>query len=508
VLSVRRVGHGDRKVSRLNSGSLHVRKLADGSRVFRLRFNANGRRQIMSLHERQGCECGCGGGWDERAARCELAETVSRIRLGEWKRPTVAMRARRAGSGTSFAAYAQRWLQAKTEGLFGEIRPGTAADYRWCVERHLLPVFEDCAVEEIDRALCLRFKARLLSDARELRDALESGRDLRDERGRRRRPLGPASVRKVLRALAAILEDAVEDELIESNPARGKRMRVRVPKPERTFLEMDELALLLEAAGAQDEPLRLHEPLADLGETSLRVARLLERGYRPPQIAKRLGLRRSTISFHMYRLGVSVGRCYAGRRVAVEILGRSGVRVSELCDLRIGQVRLHGQDGGRFRIVDSKTETGVREVQMTPDLAAVISAHIQRLRRVNAPTGPNAFLVPNLRGGRTDRGRIAHVLTKASASASEQQLARGLPPLPHTTPHTLRRTYISIALLANNFDVKWVMAQVGHADSRMTMDVYAQLEQRAKRDHGARFDRLVRQARDINCQPLPTPVAA
>jgi integrase len=74
-------------------------------------------------------------------------------------------------------------------------------------------------------------------------------------------------------------------------------------------------------------------------------------------------------------------------------------------------------------------------------------------------------------------------------------VARGLPPLPHTTPHTLRRTYISIALLANNFDVKWVMSQVGHADSKMTLDVYAQLEQRIQRDHGAGFDRLVRQAR-------------
>lgn len=51
-------------------------------------------------------------------------------------------------------------------------------------------------------------------------------------------------------------------------------------------------------------------------------------------------------------------------------------------------MRLHGQDGGRFRIIDSKTETGVREVQMTPDLASAVSAHIQRLRRVNAPTTP------------------------------------------------------------------------------------------------------------------------
>jgi integrase len=44
------------------------------------------------------------------------------------------------------------------------------------------------------------------------------------------------------------------------------------------------------------------------------------------------------------------------------------------------------------------------------------------------------------------------------------------------TPHSMRRTYISIALLANNFDVLWVMKQVGHADSKMTLEVYAQLQ--------------------------------
>ncbi|MHB1539463.1 MAG: tyrosine-type recombinase/integrase [Solirubrobacteraceae bacterium] len=94
------------------------------------------------------------------------------------------------------------------------------------------------------------------------------------------------------------------------------------------------------------------------------------------------------------------------------------------------------------------------------------------------------------------------MLAKASARASEQQLAKGLPPLPRTSPHTLRRTYISIALVANSFDVKWVMAQVGHADSRMTMDVYAQLEQRAKREHGESFDRLIRQARQSGGEQL------
>ena len=39
------------------------------------------------------------------------------------------------------------------------------------------------------------------------------------------------------------------------------------------------------------------------------------------------------------------------------------------------------------------------------------------------------------------------------------------------------------------------MSQVGHADSKMTLDVYAQLEQRVKREHGVRFDAVVRDAR-------------
>ena len=51
----------------------------------------------------------------------------------------------------------------------------------------------------------------------------------------------------------------------------------------------------------------------------------------------------------------------------------------------------------------------------------------------------------------------AAIVRDAAEHASDVLSARGLPPLPHTTPH-LRRTYISIALLANRFDVLWVMA--------------------------------------------------
>src|ERR1700733_1551718 len=212
-------------VPRINSGSVQARTLADGTRVFRLRFNADGRRQLLSLHERQGCGCGCGGGWDAPEARRELADVLAKVRLGIWRRPTAAMRARRGGSGTSFDEYARHWLEAKAEGAYGEIRAGTAAGYRCYLERHLLPAFDDCLIEEIDRARCLRLKATLIAGARELREATAAGREVRDERGRRRKPLGAVSIRSVLQILATILDEAVEDELLESNPARGKRMR-------------------------------------------------------------------------------------------------------------------------------------------------------------------------------------------------------------------------------------------------------------------------------------------
>jgi integrase len=49
------------------------------------------------------------------------------------------------------------------------------------------------------------------------------------------------------------------------------------------------------------------------------------------------------------------------------------------------------------------------------------------------------------------------------------------------TPHTLRRTYASLALAAGR-DPGWVMAQIGHTDARLTLTVYAQVVQRTRLD--------------------------
>lgn len=273
-------------MARQTKGSFEVRRLAEGSRAFHIRFQVGKRRELLVLHERSNCTCGCGGGWDESSARNELGNILARVRAGVWKRPepapTFAQFAEGDGEAPLFGDYALWWLDSKVSGVLGDhpIAKNTISDYRGRL-RHLTAFFGSYPLDQIDADVCLAFKAHLLAEARELGEALDAGADIRDRNGRRARPLGPSTIRKVLDGLAAILDDAVEDEHIDYNPARGKRMRIKVPKPKRTFLEMNELASLLDAAAEQDIPMLTGPAPHDAGQTAVRVADLASRGLRP-----------------------------------------------------------------------------------------------------------------------------------------------------------------------------------------------------------------------------------
>src|SRR4051812_42629046 len=126
-----------------SSGTIETIVLADGSRAFHLRFRADGARQRVVLHERTGCECGCGGGWAEAAARHELGDVVARVRAGVWKPKVRAETARAPAEVPTFHEYASAWLRGKAQGVLGDkpIDPNTKSDYRWRLTRHLLPFF-------------------------------------------------------------------------------------------------------------------------------------------------------------------------------------------------------------------------------------------------------------------------------------------------------------------------------------------------------------------------------
>lgn len=120
------------------------------------------------------------------------------------------------------------------------------------------------------------------------RNAIEQARTDAHANGERfsKRSLSNASINHTLRHLAQILEAAVDDELIPSNPASGSRRRRKAPKPARPWVEPEQLIALLDAAEGTGRlllailagaGLRIGEALAlrwqevDLGTRSLHV---------------------------------------------------------------------------------------------------------------------------------------------------------------------------------------------------------------------------------------------
>jgi integrase len=489
-------------MARPATGTMETAELADGTRSFRIRVRGGEPRQRprVTLHERKGCDCCDGGGWDERSAEIRLEDILAEIRVGVFEPPEKKVRATSSpeenGSPLTYAAFGEWVIAGKVSGELSErgpISPNTEKDYRWRLG-YSEAYFGEAPIIDLSRARSLGFLRHLFQTAAAERKAIEAGAVLRDRQGRRRFPLSLSSIKKIVDFYASVLQEAVEEEIRDDNPGRSRRMRVRVPKPKRTYLEIDELGALLKAAS--DQEIALPSVISAKGQTGTNsaVARLAASGKPPKAIASELGIAKSTVSYHLRKLNIKVERGYVGRRMVCELLGRGGLRASEVCDLRIRSLRLHHPGGARVSIEDAKTEAGERTVALSPDGTEVAIKHLDRLRRAGLPTGPDDYLVPNTRGGRMTRQRVGKIVAEAANLASERLQALGLPPLPRTTPHTLRRTFISIALLVSNFDLKWVMDQVGHAYATMTMDVYAQLQQRLERQHGAKFDRLVREA--------------
>ena len=243
------------------------------------------------------------------------------------------------------------------------------------------------------RAPVKHFKAAKLREAAELRQAIAAGAVIRDHRGRRARPLGPSSIHKLISCLASILDEAVEDELIDRNPARGRRMRIKVPKPARTFLELDELVALTDAGGDQDAPITRVARRDEDGQptTSARLAELIAQGMRPSQIATHLGLAKSTVTYHASRLGLHGRGDYVGRRAVVATLGGAGLRASELCDVRMRDLRLHAPPARTSGSSTRRPRRASGRCKSAPTSLDELVAHIDRLRRAGGRSTPTHF---------------------------------------------------------------------------------------------------------------------
>jgi integrase len=359
------------------------------SPTFGLRFRAYGRREYVALGT-------AAEGWTRPKAQTELQNILADVRRGIW-RPPVAEIPQAPREMPTFHEFATAWFERqRVEGGRrgnGLSDTGTAA-LRWVLSNHLLPAFasrrlDQITVEDVDRYRLAKVRAG---------------------------KLGVASINKTLATLAAVLETAVEYELINRNPARGRRRRLPAVAPRRSWLDRaDHIAALLDAAGTLDARAKV---------------------------------------------------CRGQRRALLATLTLAGLRIGEALSLRWRDVDLAR---GTITVRAAKTDAGVRVVNILPALSDELGDY---RARIEPPADALVFgTTTGRRQGATNVRR--RVLARAVEDANTELLKKGVEPLPDgLTPHSLRRTFASL-LFAIGEPPPYVMAQMGHTTANLTLAIYA-----------------------------------
>jgi integrase len=137
-----------------------------------------------------------------------------------------------------------------------------------------------------------------------------------------------------------------------------------------------------------------------------------------------------------------------------------GPNGSEVTGLRRRDLNL---PAGTLAIVASKTEAGVRIVDLDPWLRDELASYV-----AGADLEPDDFLFPGRGGRRRERNAVrAKILYPAIDRANAFLEDKGLPTISDdVTFHSLRRTYASLAAEAN-VDPAWTAAQIGHEDATL-----------------------------------------
>jgi integrase len=278
--------------------------------------------------------------------------------------------------------WATSWLAAQSH-----LKPSTRARYEGILSKHILPEWGSTPLSNVPHADVQTWI---------------SGIDL-----------APATVRYVHRVFSLIMELAVRDRRIPSNPATGVRLP-RVAKNDKKFLTLEEVHRLADAAAQY--------PIPEVGEQY---------------------------------------------RALILVLGLCGLRWGEVAALRVKRVDLLRR---RLTVAESVTEVSGRLVWGTPKSHATRSVPIPRslvdlLTIVIAGKGPDDLVFTTWRGKPLRNLNFRRDVFDAAAADAN---------LHHLTPHELRHTAASLAVSAGA-NVKAVQRMLGHASAAMTLDVYSGL---------------------------------
>ncbi len=136
-------------------------------------------------------------------------------------------------------------------------------------------------------------------------------------------------------------------------------------------------------------------------------------------------------------------------KAMLELLYATGVRVSELISLNIGDIDIS------VRFLRCSGDTGKERILPFGIVTAEwISRYLREVRPGLGPDGPQEPLFPNRSGGRMSRQGFWKVMKKYGGAAGISK---------EITPHTLRHSF-AVHLLEGGADVRSVQEMLGHAD--------------------------------------------
>ncbi|OGV73807.1 MAG: site-specific tyrosine recombinase XerD [Lentisphaerae bacterium RIFOXYB12_FULL_65_16] len=140
-------------------------------------------------------------------------------------------------------------------------------------------------------------------------------------------------------------------------------------------------------------------------------------------------------------------------RAILELLYASGLRVSELADLRVDSLRF---DEGIVRVVGKGNKE--RIVPFGRPAQRLLKQYLEEVRAQLDRTGEAVHLFLSARGRRLTRDRIWTVVKAAARRAGIDH---------NVHPHTLRHSFAS-HLLAGGADLRAIQEMLGHADIATT----------------------------------------
>lgn len=238
----------------------------DRGRVFALRYRAGGKRRYETLAV----------GTTRLEAQQQLRGTLADIERGLWHEPEPPPIFEEREE-PDFHRFSSDYVEARRQ----ELRPRSVEALAWALSNHLLPVFQHHRLSAITAEAIDRYRVAKVRER---------------EQGIVERPLSNGSINKTIAVLARVLDQAVEYGWLETNPARGKRRRLKAEKPRRTWLELDEVRALLDAAGD-------HRPM---------LATMILAGLR---VSEACALRWRDVDLARGRLQVAAAKTSAGVRV-------------------------------------------------------------------------------------------------------------------------------------------------------------------------------------------------